>query len=82
MRTLFKILGWSLFIYLVIQVIYQSGYKKSSDKDYMVGTPIAPGTYTIDSGKYYVDSLNNPAYSKKILKPDTTPYKGKWVDVN
>lgn len=65
MRVLLTI----IFIYILLSLLYESGYKKTTDEDYYIET---------EEYKPVVDTF--PYY--KYIKPrDTTAYKGKWVDI-
>ena len=70
MKTLIKIFLWSLTLYGLINLSYERGYKKTTDKDYQIDLPeTKPTLDTID-------------YQRFMIKRDTTGYKGKWIDVN
>lgn len=66
-----KFLFWVIVIYGLISFTYYiGGYRKTTDKDFIIDTS------TPDSIPMKKDS------TIKFYKPDTTPYKGNWIDVN
>lgn len=71
MKTGLRLAGWIFITWLFIQLAYQSGYKKTTDEDYIIPDP--PKQPMTDSTK---------DWSPYIHKRDTTKYKGKWVDTN
>jgi hypothetical protein len=63
-----KVIIGTILLYIFCCILYESGYKKTSDKDYFIDNiPPSMDTLTFD------DSL-------ELLPQDTTQYKGNWVD--
>lgn len=65
MKTFIRI----VCLWLIIQIIYDSGYKKTKEADYHV---------SVDSDSTEIDS----SFPKDAIyhKPIDKKYKGKWVD--
>jgi hypothetical protein len=70
MKTIIRTTGWILLYWLLIQITYNSGYQKTTDKDYLIDIP---------EPKPVKDTMDWTPY---IHHRDTTKYKGKWVDTN
>lgn len=66
MRTIRYIIILSLVIYSVSILLYETNLK-TTEKDFQIGIPEPPPPMAVDT--------------TLLLKPDTSPYKGNWVDV-
>jgi len=69
MRTLFRTIGTILFVWMFIQLTYQTGYKKTTDADFDVNLP-------------ELKAVPNKVDTTRFIKKDTSKYVGNWVDPN
>lgn len=70
MKTIIKTTGWIFIIFILINLWYESGYQKTTDKDYQINIP-EPVPY-----------MDTTDWNKYLIKKDTTKYKTKWVTVD
>jgi hypothetical protein len=69
-----KVLLWTVILYCLIQILVVQKHKNPGDDSYILKEP------TLDYDPWTRD--HKGPIPKLNTKRDTTPYKGKWVDVN
>jgi hypothetical protein len=67
-----KVLIYTVVIYCIIQVLIIKKHKNPTDKDYIIPETELP---------YDPWERDRKGPLPKPIKPDTTPYKGKWIDI-
>lgn len=77
-RSILRFVIQVIIIWMFLQLLYQTGDKKTTEEDFNSVVKELP-TFKIDeSTQQRLDST----YKKMRTKKDTTKYPGKWVDTN
>lgn len=65
-----KAIKWGFIIYVLIEISISLGYKKEKESDYILDTEevLLPQEIIKDTIHFH--------------KPDTTAYRGNWIDIN
>lgn len=68
MKTIKTIFWWTIGLFGIMLLYYNNSSLKTTDKDYILDDS--------DSVLIPLDTFIHPP----LYNPDTTPYKGNWVD--